>query len=123
MTPKQARDIMCGWERSGKELTPGQKRAGLLYDLHEEVDHWWREYERGTSDPYWEDGFNLNLTRIHIIRAVNALKELGEDYSGEIPRKVPDGLMIQNGEHFKARYDDFKNRRHVVVAGDQETLF
>lgn len=125
MTPKQARDIMCGWKRSGKELTPEQKRAGLLYDLHEEVAIWWHIYEYGSSDPFWPDGCNLNLTRTHIMNDVDELKKLGEDHSEVIPPEVPETLMIPRSKYFDTRYNRFKNQQgqHVVVADEQEKLF
>ena len=122
MTAETARRILYGWKKG--TLTAEEKRMALKEDLRILTAHWWEEYTKGTQDPNWQDGANLNLTRNHIIHAVNGLKDFGEDCSASIPREVPDDLMIPSGKYFKLRYERFKKTgKHMTIASAQETLF
>ncbi len=122
MTPETARGILYGWKKG--TLTAEEKRMALKEDLRILISHWWEEYTNGTQDPNWQDGANLNLTRIHIINTVNGLKDFSEDCSANIPREVPDDLMIPSGKYFKLRYERFRKAgKHMTIASAQETLF
>ena len=90
-----------------------------------ELERWRDIFEHGCSDPAWPDGCNLNLIRNHIIAALNGLRDLGEDTSGEyVPPEVANGLMIPTGRWFKVRCDRFKQMgQRVQVAGAEISLF
>lgn len=90
-----------------------------------ELERWRDIFEHGCSDPAWPDDCNLNLIRNHIIAALNGLRDLGEDTSGEyVPPEVANGLMIPTGRWFKVRCDRFKQMgQRVQVAGAEISLF
>lgn len=90
-----------------------------------ETEHWQDIFEHGCSDPAWQDGWNLNLTRNHIISTLRSLRDLGEDISGEyIPPEVASSLMIPGGKWFKVRCDRFEHTgQRVQVAGAEIPLF
>lgn len=82
-------------------------------------DHWNDIYQHGCSDPFYEDGVNLNLVRNHIIyygryleeKAANVQLSLFCDLrTVKVPPKVPDTYMAKNG-----RFPDrLKGRRPRV---------
>lgn len=60
------------------------KKEGKDYEaeLIREYEHWEYLKEYGGSDPHYDDGVNMNLTRNHIIYYKNELEDLyGKDMS------------------------------------------
>ena len=58
--------------------------------IAEERKHWDYLYHHGGSDPTWEDGCNLNLTRNHIIYCRRQCED--ELQPGEYPAEYYDAL-------------------------------
>lgn len=62
--------------------------------LEESYARWEYMYENGCSDPFYEDGINLNLVRNHIIyykqmlEKENSLFDLPDVYYKELPPEV-----------------------------------
>lgn len=73
-------------------------------ELIEAHSHWKQIYENGCSDPFCEDGVNLNLVRNHIIGYRSKLEEspslfgLPDVYHKEIPPKVDNHYMARSDE-------------------------
>lgn len=86
----------------------------LRKDIITEIQHWKDINENGCSDPFWPDGYNMNLTRNHIIYAkyqiseicLNENRPLPEEYYLPTPPKVPDKYMA-----------NLKNERRVQMIG------
>lgn len=73
-------------------------------DLKQEYLRYYRLFTEGGSDPFWEDGGNLNLVRNHIIYHKKNLEELLQDqywlYPDEYfypePLEVPSNLIVKD---------------------------
>lgn len=73
----------------------------VIFDIRREYLHWKRIYTKGCSDPNWEDGVNLNLTRGHIEYYKREIESmLGEqfiaypdEYYWPTPPRVDDSYM------------------------------
>lgn len=62
----------------------------------------WEQMQRyGGHDPFWEDGYNMNLARNHIIHCKNKLEELSyfpEIYYRDTPPEVNSNYMARADE-------------------------
>lgn len=71
----------------------------LTSNLTNEYNHWEYLCKHGGSDPFWEDGVNMNLTRNHIIYCKREIeKQLEESeypqwYYRELPPEVDSSYM------------------------------
>jgi len=69
--------------------------------LQNSYDHWAYLYEHGGSDPFWEDGYNLNLVRNHILYYRGIIEEnptlfgFPDIYYKEIPPEVDNEYMAR----------------------------
>lgn len=85
----------------GKD-TSSAKRYGE--NIRKELAHWKDLYEHGGSDPFWEDGFNLNLVRNHILYYRKQIEdelqpsEYPDEYFLEIPPEVDNRYMVKAAE-------------------------
>lgn len=69
--------------------------------IHREIEHWKDINQNGCNDPFWPDGFNMNLTRNHIISYQRQIHEictenqlpLPEEYYLSIPPEVDNNYM------------------------------
>jgi len=69
--------------------------------MEEEYSRWDYLYNNGCSDPFWEDGCNLNLVRNHVNYCKSQIKEfcdkkkieLPEEYFKPLPVEVPNNYM------------------------------
>ena len=99
--------------------------------IEQDRKHWQDIFENGCSDPFWEDGVNMNLVRNHIIAWVRTLYEIDQtdrqmdlfdlfaetvpkrDFMDDerIPPKVPSSFMAKDrvvfGEMKEASPRDF----------------
>jgi hypothetical protein len=69
------------------------------------VQHWKEVKAKGTTDPFWPDGTNLNLVRNHIIYDKGKLRELCKGRKGcpvevrvKVPKRVSEGYMAPNSK-------------------------
>lgn len=88
---------------NNKEKTAKGKLASELQAAHAK---WKYVYENGGSDPFCEDGNNLNLLRNHILNYKRMCEEnlSQDDYPEEYYLDVPDKMPI----NFMARKDEIK---------------
>lgn len=73
-----------------KQESTEQKIATLEKALDESIQHWKYLKRYGCSDPFYEDGTNLNLVRNHIIHYLIEIDKL---------RQEPLQLKILENEH------------------------
>ena len=64
--------------RSFEKLPYDVQVEHLKRFIDEDLAHWNDIRENGCSDPFWEDGVNMNLVRNHIIAWVRRLYDLKE---------------------------------------------
>ena len=69
------------------------------YDLENSIKRWDDCYVNGGPDPFWHDGYNLNLIRRHILGCKMKIEEeygagtYPEIYHRETPPVVPNEYM------------------------------
>jgi len=61
---------------ANRKQTPEQKISELAADIEREIAHWKWLNNEGGSDPFWQDGCNMNLTRNHVIHDKRQIFEL-----------------------------------------------
>ena len=82
-------------------------------ELEESYARWEYLYENGCSDPFYEDGINLNLVRNHIIyykqmlEKENSLFGLPDAYYRELPPEV--------GSKYMARPDEIRANAAIAM--------
>ena len=59
----------------------------LIKKIRASYKYWYEIVEHGCSDPFWEDGCNLNLIRNHIIGLRDQISEQAEDEMKPIPKE------------------------------------
>lgn len=112
-----------------KKKTSDEIMEDYCHSIRKEINRWKNLEKNGGSDPFWADGYNLNLVRNHIIYYKGKICELcnmtdmalPEEYYLPTPPKVDDHYMAnfhqkervtrlrsfgQNLIHKKIRYDD-----------------
>ena len=110
------------------------KLQALIKQLRASYKYWHELAEHGCSDPFWEDGANLNLLRNHIIyfksQIINQAEEEQQSIPPEvywvIPPKVPNTYMVKNGKYYRIRrknWEEGKLSKIVLIADTDMSLF
>ena len=81
--------------------TAEDKVKECCQSIYQEIEHWKAINQNGCSDPFWPDGFNMNLTRNHIISYQRQIREictenqlpLPEEYYLSVPPEVDNNYM------------------------------
>jgi len=81
-----------------KKKTPEEEMEELVRSIRREFEDWKKVKKRGTTDPSYPDGVNLNLIRNHIFYDQARLKELCKkkcppEARMKPPRKVSETYM------------------------------
>lgn len=84
-----------------KRTPPEQELRLLRKEILMERSRWNDFNEKGTSDPFWPDGCNINLTRNHILSYRNQIAKLcvengfplPSEYFLKIPPEVDNNYM------------------------------
>lgn len=84
-----------------------QEQPNLKDQLMESVKRWHTLKEVGGSDPFWEDGVNMNLVRNHIIYYINECEKAGIKVDVKVPDEVDPKYM--------ANADGIRNAAPVVL--------
>ncbi len=84
--------------------------AALIADYK----RWTEIFENGGHDPWYEDGYNLNLERNHIISDKRQLVQqpvegLPEEYYYPLPPELPDSFMVLNREIWYGALKSYKS--------------
>lgn len=77
MTQEKNLDALVQKYLKCKPLSDNDAIAARREYARRELEHWQDMFAHGCNDPAWPDGCNLNLTRNHIIAALNGLRDLG----------------------------------------------
>lgn len=86
-----------------KQETPREAVARLTNCLDLAYARWHHHYENGCSDPCWEDGVNLNLTRNHILF-----------YKGELEKVLKDNYLAYPDIYFYPEPPELPNEFMAV---------
>jgi len=86
--------------------------AYCVEGIKDSVHRWNEIREKGSNDPFWPDGVNMNLVRNHIIYYQEQIRELcsengmiePEEVDWDLPPKVADRLYI--GDRKGRRFDN-----------------
>ena len=106
----------------------------LIKEIKASYKYWYEIAEHGCSDPFWEDGCNLNLIRNHIIWFKNQISEQAEDEMKSIPKefywalplKVPNTFMVKHGQYYQVRRSNWDKERLskiIRIADTHMSLF
>lgn len=105
----------------------------LIKELEDSFQTWDNLKEFGGSDPFWEDGCNMNLVRNHISHYKNEIKklcgdkglELPEIYYRETPEKIDNEYMARvdeirkNANRALREYKANKDYRYLISIVDK----
>lgn len=98
-----------------KIKTPQIKLKEFTKSLIEEVNQWEKEYKTGCSDPFWPDGFNLNLLRNHTIYYKGQILQICEENN----LKIPQEYFIPTPSHIDDNYfANPKSERAIKIIHD-----
>ena len=86
-----------------------KQKENLEKALRESYEEWVILYKYGGSDPFWEDGVNLNLVRNHIIYYKGQMQEQGIHsplLDWDVPPVLPTNYMARANEvRNRAKYN------------------
>lgn len=68
-----------------KQLTPHQQLDVFKTSLTDSIQRWKELNLHGGSDPCWNDGYNLNLVRNHILYYRYQIQELCQEQNWALP--------------------------------------
>lgn len=111
-----------------KEKSPEQQLKEISKELKSEIDCWHSLRTQGENDPLWADGYNMNLTRNHVIYDKERIKmiceenslDLPEEYHIPTPPKVPNYYMakpkqiLKDAEESLAKYKADENYKWLI---------
>lgn len=109
-----------------KRTPPEQELQLLRKKLLIERVRWGDFNEKGTSDPFWPDGCNINLTRNHILSYRNQIAKLCEEngfslpfeYFLKVPPEVDDNYMANLEE--KERVKGLREQGFSLIQKKQQ---
>lgn len=109
------------------------KRQGLVKKIRDEYKLWNEIAKHGCSDPFWEDGADMNLVRNHIIylksqiigQAEEDMEQIPQEVYWALPPKVPDTFMVKSGKYYKRckNWDKERFSKIILSADTDMTLF
>lgn len=81
-----------------KEQKPEERIASLAADILREQEHWKAIQKNGCNDPFWSDGWNMNLTRNHIIYDKTVIAEICSETGLSFPAEyyIPTPPEVDN---------------------------
>lgn len=85
-----------------------EKVKKLSEHIAEEVKHWQDLKDHGGSDPFWEDGCNMNLTRNHIIICKNEIEKMCKEDGIEYPEGYNIPTPPQVAGNYMAKPDQIR---------------
>ena len=103
---------MSNKKKSQEDLLE-ERKMELRAELQNSFKQWQQLYLYGGSDPFYEDGYNLNLVRNHIIYAKHkCVEELPEGtYPDEFFQETPPEV----DDHYMARKDEIRSHASVSL--------
>lgn len=89
---------------------------GLVAECENSYNRWQDIYENGCSDPFWEDGLNLNIIRNHITYYRNKIKDLCERSLFERPEILLREIPPKVDNKYMAKSDYIKQKGKELYA-------
>jgi len=80
----------------------------LAEDIKRQRDHWEHLKTYGGSDPLYEDGLNMELTRNHIISDKRRIKEICEETGAQYPEEYSIETPPEIDRYYMARADEIR---------------
>lgn len=102
--------------RGKKRDGPEQRLAQGIELCEKEYQQWQNLYEYGCSDPFYADGYNLNLVRNHIMYYKKNIEELCTEIGCELPEIYYRELPPEVPEEYMARSDEIRQAAHESLA-------
>ena len=87
------------------------KKRSLEDELKDRYERWEHLKQYGGSDPFWEDGGNMNLVRNHIISIKREMAEQGIE-SELLNREIPP----ETDNMYMARADEIRKNANIALA-------
>lgn len=87
----------------------------LIKELEDSFNRWGYLKEFGGSDPFWEDGCNMNLVRNHILYYKNEMKELCNDKGLELPEIYYRATPEKIDDKYMARVDEIRKNANRAL--------
>lgn len=107
------------------------KLQTLIKKIRASYEYWYEIAEHDCSDPFWEDGCNMNLIRNHIIGLRSQISEQAREEKHPVPcevywalpPEVPNTFMARNGRNYQARRRNWEAEKisRLVFTADFET--
>lgn len=105
------------------------KLQALIKKIRASYKYWHEIAEHGCSDPFWEDGCNLNLIRNHIIwlrgqineQAEEEMKPIPREFYWALPPEVPNTFMVKHGQYYQARCSNWDKERVSKIVLNADT--
>lgn len=83
--------------------------------LEERFNRWEHLKEYGGSDPFWEDGCNMNLVRSHILYYKLQIKELCDKKGLELPEIYYTQTPVEVDGKYMARADEIRQNAKLAL--------
>lgn len=93
-----------------RETETEKKIKSITGKIIERQEHWTKLKEYGGSDPNWEDGCNMNLTRNHIISYIREIKEICDEEGLEYPKICETEIPPEVDSRYMARSDEIRQK-------------
>lgn len=81
-----------------KKKTVDQELIAYRDDIVSEIERWKDISKNGCSDPFWQDGINMNLVRNHILYFKRKISEICEENDITLPSEyfLPTPPVVEN---------------------------
>jgi DNA polymerase III delta prime subunit len=87
----------------------------LIQALEDSFNRWEYLKEHGGSDPFWEDGCNMNLVRNHIFHFKSEIQEICEQEGLELPEIYYLEAPLEMDSKYMARADEIRQNARVAL--------
>lgn len=111
---------------ASKDYQGNKKAVGIYAALHSEYLTYQEQFEKGLTDPFYFDGYNLNTIRRHLKSYIRDIQSsANEDFSSMLPDVIPDNYMVidnpANTERTLNRLKRtiFDKRQSIFVKGEK----
>ena len=103
------------------QKTPEQKLKELCTNIIRERNHWSHINEYCCNDPFWPDGYNMNLTRNHIIAYRREIEEICEETGMALPEEYYYKIPPAVDDNYMANLKQEKRVERLVQTGNRLT--
>jgi hypothetical protein len=98
-----------------KKPAPEQEYQKVCDKLHQSWDRWGRLKTEGGSDPFWPDGYNMNLVRNHVFHERRQILISSSEYGYDLPLLYYDEPPLEVPNNFMARPDEIRDAARISL--------